>query len=290
MNKQQKEYKILSPKLDVVFQKLFGEEGSENITKSFLEAILNEKIENIDLSKNPILRREYKKDKLGILDVIAQINREENVNIEMQVAKNGNELERILYYWSRMYIKGIQRGNNYIELNKTISIIITDFEIDGIEEVGFHSKWQLRDETGIKILTKKLEIHIIELSKMKKEKIIETNNVRNLIDWLEFIENPESERVINRMKENKALKEAKEKLEKMSRSERMQRIAEWKEKAIRDEKAIYNYGVISGEFLVSKSGLGYLIVYGGQVFKLDLLMGVDTKKQLLMGIRSLVLG
>ena len=31
-------------------------------------------------------------------------------------------------------------------------------------------------------------------------------------------------------------------------------------------------GVISGEFLVSKAGLGYLIVYGGQVFKLDLVM------------------
>ncbi|MBR4314685.1 MAG: ABC transporter permease, partial [Lachnospiraceae bacterium] len=27
-----------------------------------------------------------------------------------------------------------------------------------------------------------------------------------------------------------------------------------------------------GEFLVSKAGLGYLIVYGGQVFKLDLVM------------------
>ena len=31
-------------------------------------------------------------------------------------------------------------------------------------------------------------------------------------------------------------------------------------------------GVISGEFLVSKVGLGYLIVYGGQVFQLDLVM------------------
>jgi NitT/TauT family transport system permease protein len=30
--------------------------------------------------------------------------------------------------------------------------------------------------------------------------------------------------------------------------------------------------VIVGEFLVSKAGLGYLIVYGGQVFKLDLVM------------------
>ena len=27
-----------------------------------------------------------------------------------------------------------------------------------------------------------------------------------------------------------------------------------------------------GEYLTSKAGLGYLIVYGGQVFKLDLVM------------------
>ena len=31
-------------------------------------------------------------------------------------------------------------------------------------------------------------------------------------------------------------------------------------------------GVIAGEFLVSKAGLVYLIVYGGQVFKMDLVM------------------
>lgn len=31
-------------------------------------------------------------------------------------------------------------------------------------------------------------------------------------------------------------------------------------------------GVIVGEFLVSKEGIGYLVVYGGQVFKLDLVM------------------
>ena len=31
-------------------------------------------------------------------------------------------------------------------------------------------------------------------------------------------------------------------------------------------------GVIVGEYLVSKAGLGYLIVYGGQVFRLDMVM------------------
>ena len=31
-------------------------------------------------------------------------------------------------------------------------------------------------------------------------------------------------------------------------------------------------GVITGEFLVSDSGIGYLITYGGQVFNMDLVM------------------
>lgn len=31
-------------------------------------------------------------------------------------------------------------------------------------------------------------------------------------------------------------------------------------------------GSIMGEYLTSKAGLGYLIVYGGQIFKIDLVM------------------
>ena len=54
-----KQVKTLSPKLDVVFSALFGEVGNEKITKRFLESILEKKIEKIDLSKNPILKREY---------------------------------------------------------------------------------------------------------------------------------------------------------------------------------------------------------------------------------------
>ena len=35
-------------------------------------------------------------------------------------------------------------------------------------------------------------------------------------------------------------------------------------------------GSIMGEYLVSRAGLGYLIVYGGQVFKLDLVMSATV--------------
>ena len=44
-------------------------------------------------------------------------------------------------------------------------------------------------------------------------------------------------------------------------------------------------GVIMGEFLVSKAGLGYLIVYGSQVFNMDLVMATV----LLLAIAAVVM-
>ncbi len=43
-------------------------------------------------------------------------------------------------------------------------------------------------------------------------------------------------------------------------------------------------GSIMGEYLVSKQGIGYLIVYGGQVFKLDLVMASTVILCLLAGL------
>lgn len=47
-------------------------------------------------------------------------------------------------------------------------------------------------------------------------------------------------------------------------------------------------GSIMGEYLVSKRGLGYLIVYGGQVFKLDLVMASTVILCLLAALMYLV--
>lgn len=43
-------------------------------------------------------------------------------------------------------------------------------------------------------------------------------------------------------------------------------------------------GSIMGEYIVSKAGLGYLIVYGGQVFKLDLVMAATVILCVLAGV------
>ena len=125
-----KNTKTLSPKLDVVFQALFGEVGNESITKGFLETILERRIESIDLSRNPILRREFKDEKLGVLDIIAKLDKNEICNIELQIVDKKNIIERILYYWSRLYSRQIKSGEDYKILQKAIVILITDFKIE----------------------------------------------------------------------------------------------------------------------------------------------------------------
>ena len=239
-----KNVKTLSPKLDVVFQALFGEVGNESITKGFLETILERKIDSIDLSRNPILRREFKDEKLGVLDIIAKLDENEICNIELQIVDKKNIIERILYYWSRLYSRQIKSGEDYKILQKAIVILITDFKLENLEELDYHSRWKImEDKQGKKIiLTQKLEIDIIELPKIiGKEK-----EQDNLLDWLYFLENPKSERVTEKMKENENLKEAVKKLDNLSEDEKMQRIADLRQKAIMDEKAIYEKGLEIG--------------------------------------------
>ena len=61
-NEEGRKNTILSPKLDIVFQNLFGEVGSEEITKDLLSTILDEQINEIDLNQNIVLRRENLED------------------------------------------------------------------------------------------------------------------------------------------------------------------------------------------------------------------------------------
>lgn len=237
--------KLLSPKLDVVFQALFGEVGSERITKKFLEAILDKKLEEVDLSRNIVLRRENPKDKMGILDVLVKINQEEYCNVEMQMVEKDNLIERILYYWSRIYGKNLNGSDDYIELKRTIGVLIVNFEIKKLKELGYHSKWKIIEEKERKlILTEHLELHIIEIPKIYN--IGENEEKEELVKWINFIENPESEKVGEYMKENEEMKEAKEKLEVMSEDEKMQILAELRLKAIRDEKAVERFGYNQG--------------------------------------------
>ena len=231
--------KVLSPKLDVVFQALFGEIGSEKITTSFLKAILKQNIENLDLNQNPILRREFKDDKMGILDILAKINGTDNCNIELQIVDKSNTIERMLYYWGRLYTRGIQSGDDYADLARTVVVLITDFDVLPDVDLEIHTSWKIIEEKNRKIiLTDKFEFHIIMMSKLDTA----TSDDQDLLDWLYFLDNPESEKVKEIMKTNKELKAAGDRLDRISKDEKMRYIAELRQKAIMDEKAIYRRG------------------------------------------------
>ena len=243
-----KQNKLYTPKLDIIFQVLFGEPDSQKITKDLLEKILGVKIEKVDLSKNPILRREFPKDKLGILDVVVEIDNKQSCDLEMQIVESEDIIERMLYYWGKLYTRNIKAGEDYSELKRTIVILIADFEVKGLEEQGYHSKWKIIEEKERKtILTKDLELHILEIPKIKREGIEKTD----LIKWLKFIDNPKSKEVEGYMKENVAIKEANEKLDKMLEDEHLRKIAEWREMAIIEEnsmkKSAYRKGREEGE-------------------------------------------
>ena len=230
---------ILSPKVDVVFQALFGEIGSEDITTSLLEAILKQNIEEIDLNQNPILRREFNDDKLGILDILAKINGTDSCNIELQIVDRANIIERMLYYWGRLYTRGIQSGEDYANLARTVVVLITDYDVLPEKDLELHTSWKIIEEKHRKIiLTEKFEFHIIIMSKIN----VASTEDKELLSWLYFLDNPESERVKNIMKTNKKLKEAGDKLNKISQDDKLRRIAELRQKAIMDEKAIFRRG------------------------------------------------
>ena len=219
---------LLSPKIDFVFQVLFGELGSEFITKELLEAILGKEISDVDLSKNPVLRRFYREDKMGVLDVIVRFNNNTTCNIEMQMVYREEIIERILYYWARAYTRNIKKGKNYNDLERTIIILILNGEIPKLKEVEFISKYKLIETKERKIiLTNLLELDIIEIPKIYKNK--GNKDKRKLLDWLYFLENPESKEVAKIMEHNEGIKKAKEKLEEISNDPIMQRIADWKE-------------------------------------------------------------
>ena len=229
------EKKKLSPKLDIVFHMLFGEPKNENLTRRLLEDVLEERISKIELDKNPYLWGNQADDKLGIIDVKAEIDDKNMVDIEIQRSEQKDFAERILFYWSKMYTRQLQKSEKYSELKRCIVISIVDFELDIAKDLPADTKWQIKEEKiGKKILTKKLEIVILELPKAKR-------NIENkqLTKWVKFLEDPYGKEVMQMADNEKDIKEAVEKLEEINGDEEKVRIAELREKYILD----YNSGI-----------------------------------------------
>ena len=127
-----------------MFKSLFRK-GNEGITKSFIEEIIQKKINKIDLDKDRILVKEFENEKVGILDLRVTLDNSTTCNIEIQLVDQNNIKKRALFYWSRLYGSQLKMGEDYSALGKTISIIIVDYDIEGMEKEKYVTKWQIKD-------------------------------------------------------------------------------------------------------------------------------------------------
>ena len=235
--------KLLKPTNDYVFKRIFGYVGNEYITKALLMSILeNINIKNITLDCKEILEQDLRTDKFGILDIRAIIDESIQCNIEMQIVDRKDIENRLLFYWSKLYAKTINLGEQYITAQKTILILFVDYEISALEQIHkYLSKWHIcEDEYKNVILTKNFEIYIIELPKFKKF----TNNTE-LSNWVKFIINPEVIKM-SEINNNEALKKANAVLQNISNDEREQELAFKRELYIMDQKAIEAAGFDKG--------------------------------------------
>ena len=242
------ENKLLKVTNDYVFKRIFGKKGNEDITRSFIEAVTSEYYEDINLEDTPILERDLLENKMGILDVKVVANEINDIDIEMQVTKSEHIAERILWYWAKMYASSIEKGEGYSSTKRAICIMIADFKVERLKEIeNYHTKWNIREEEKRDIiLTDKLEIHIIELAKLKDK-----DSKEKLKEWCKFIKAPESVGE-STMKE---IKMAKEELNKISQDKKERRLAELREKAIMDEMAIRDSGYNEGKKYGIEEGL-----------------------------------
>ncbi len=217
---------------DLVFQKIFGKVGNENITKGFLEKLLGIDIKSLSLDVNKRMQGERLNDKTGRLDVKAKLNDGTTVLIEMQVVEYELMAERLLYYWAMAYTEGTARGRDYVDLNKTIAILISVENLKQTEGIqNFHTRWNIREEKETdKILTNDLEIHIIELKKFKQRK--EETPVDN---WIEFINLGGKEDMSKLSKYDKELAAAIEELDKLQDSPEAHEEYLWRRKELMDK-------------------------------------------------------
>ncbi|MEK5333100.1 Rpn family recombination-promoting nuclease/putative transposase [Lysinibacillus sp. FSL W8-0992] len=182
---------LMDLKIDFAFKHLFGSERNKQLTIVFLNAILNwtgsNKIKEITFINHEV-GGEYKEDKQSRLDIVVKTEKEDIINIEIQLANKNDMFKRTLFYWSRLYNLQLQKGKGYYTLNPTITINICDFTL--FKDIAhYHSTYHLYEDKTLQRVQKSddvLEIHFIEMNKFLKAWLMEElNPIEDIIvKWL----------------------------------------------------------------------------------------------------------
>lgn len=232
----------LKPLNDFIFGKTFGEKGDEEQLLSLLNAILaktkHKKLVRIEIVEHRTFTAEVVGDKTSIFDIRAAAEDGTRINIEVQLRDYGNMDRRSLFYWSREFASGLDRGDDYSRLANVIAINIVNFEAVHVDD--FHTVFHLWEDTHRDcLLTDALEIHFIDVRKFNA---LPEKNIKNdpLHRWLTFFDQNISEDLLKElMNMDAAINKANEKLTFLANDKEVLRLYHMREMAQID----YNSGI-----------------------------------------------
>jgi predicted transposase/invertase (TIGR01784 family) len=217
---------ILSPRSDLIFKLLFGDERNIELLTDFLKSVLRlpaddyEEVTIVD----PHLLPEYKGDKLGILDVKVKTRSKKVIAVEIQVLPTPELRERVVYCTAKMVVEQIGSGEKYLNIKRVIGIIITDFVFIPENSV-YHNHYTLRDsETGSEF-TDLIEVNTLELAKLPP-----SEDGTTLWRWMKFLSAQNKEDLDMIAEASPQIKKAVVRLMELSNDERTRMLYESRQK------------------------------------------------------------
>jgi predicted transposase/invertase (TIGR01784 family) len=182
----------ITPRVDIAFKKIFGVEENKDLLISLINSIvgLEDQVSDVTLL-NPYNPKNFRTDKLSILDIKATNQDGKRFNIEIQISDEADYDKRALFYWAKIYTEQLKVAEDYSKLTKAIGIHILNFtSIPKVKK--YHNVFHITEkETGL-LYFKDLELHTIELKKFSDNSDEELADivlkVKNVLDmWLAFL-------------------------------------------------------------------------------------------------------
>ena len=104
----------ISPRVDIAFKKIFGVEENKDLLISLINAVVSEEDQVCEITLlNPYNPKNFRKDKLSILDIKATGQDGKRFNIEIQISDEADYNKRALYYWAKLYTEQLKEAEDY---------------------------------------------------------------------------------------------------------------------------------------------------------------------------------
>jgi len=155
----------IRPTVDFVFKLLFGDPKNVDLLIHLLNSVLQPEhpIEFVTIL-NPYNEKQFKEDKLSIVDIKAQDSSGDWYVIEVQTTIPAGLANRLVYYTSGLYQAQMLEKSAYSDLRPAISIcFLTESLFPEVSEGHLH--FSLVDTANSVSLGDQLQVHLIELPK-----------------------------------------------------------------------------------------------------------------------------